>query len=253
MPPPPPPPGPPPPPVPLGGGGGGLLPRGGPPKGGGASDRGALLKSIQQGKALKKTVTNDRSAPSVNGSSKSSTSNNNSSAGPSPSRGGGGGSSNNNGLGAANSASTSRLPGIGGLFSEGMPKLRSTQGGVTTGRMKGEERMKRRYLYRFFIAYSIVFWNENLWWTNTLVPEVPLVGGAGQGWCCTFERSIPLSNVFAKSPLNWFPCTKIAYLCQAYLLLSVIVFDIHHVQITVHPVPRLKLRLFSGVSPVLFV
>ena len=74
MPPPPPPPGPPPP------------PSGGPPrppafksptksKGGGTADRGDLLKSIQQGKALKKAVTNDRSAPLVGG--KSANNNNN--------------------------------------------------------------------------------------------------------------------------------------------------------------------------------
>ena len=74
MPPPPPPPGPPPP------------PSGGPPrppafksptksKGGGTADRGDLLKSIQQGKALKKAVTNDRSAPVIGG--KSANNNNN--------------------------------------------------------------------------------------------------------------------------------------------------------------------------------
>ena len=35
--------------------------------GGGGAERGAFLSSIQQGKALKKTVTNDRSAPLVGG------------------------------------------------------------------------------------------------------------------------------------------------------------------------------------------
>ena len=44
-------------------------------KGGGTADRGDLLKSIQQGKALKKAVTNDRSAPLVGG--KSANNNNN--------------------------------------------------------------------------------------------------------------------------------------------------------------------------------
>lgn len=122
MPPPPPPPGPPPPPM------------GGPPKalaklGGGAptgSDRNALLASIQQGKALKKTVTNDRSAPVVGGKASSS--------GPSPGSGPPRGGQGQGTLGAASSASTSRLPGIGGLFAGGMPTLKKTQGGVQTGR-----------------------------------------------------------------------------------------------------------------------
>ena len=76
MPPPPPPPGPPPgapapprpPPIKVGGGGG--KPSSKP------SDRGALLSSIQKGKALKKTVTNDRSAPLGTGSKPNSNSNN---------------------------------------------------------------------------------------------------------------------------------------------------------------------------------
>ena len=55
---------PPPPPAPTSGGGG--KPTDKKAVGGGA-DRGALLSSIQQGKALKKTVTNDRSAPVVGG------------------------------------------------------------------------------------------------------------------------------------------------------------------------------------------
>ena len=62
--PPPPPPGPPPPPAP------GPPPPpafGGGKKGGGAPDRGALLNQIHGGAKLKKTVTNDRSAPVVGG------------------------------------------------------------------------------------------------------------------------------------------------------------------------------------------
>ena len=63
MPPPPPPPGPPPPPsaAKLGSLGGGTP----------NDNRSALLKSIEQGKRLKKTVTNDRSAPVLGGKSRS--------------------------------------------------------------------------------------------------------------------------------------------------------------------------------------
>ncbi|KAJ8981672.1 hypothetical protein NQ317_017293 [Molorchus minor] len=43
----------------------------------GPNDRGALLKSIQQGKKLKKTVTNDKSAPIIPGKVSSRTGNNN--------------------------------------------------------------------------------------------------------------------------------------------------------------------------------
>ncbi|RMX57508.1 hypothetical protein pdam_00005768 [Pocillopora damicornis] len=57
-PPPPPPPGPPPPPAPRA--------SGPPPKSSGKpQSRGALLSQIHQGAKLKKTVTNDRSAPTV--------------------------------------------------------------------------------------------------------------------------------------------------------------------------------------------
>ena len=135
MPPPPPPPGPPrPPPAPSGGGGSPRKIGGG--GGGGAPDRGALLQSIQQGKKLKKTVTNDRSAPQVGGKARSPTSPQNSHHDVNDSNGRGGPPRAQNGGGNSNS-SGSRLPGIGGLFVDGIPKLKKTQGGVHTGRPQG--------------------------------------------------------------------------------------------------------------------
>jgi WAS/WASL-interacting protein len=50
-------------------------------KSGGVDDRNQLLSSIRQGAALKKTVTNDRSAPVIEGGGSS---NNNKPSGPKP-------------------------------------------------------------------------------------------------------------------------------------------------------------------------
>ena len=94
--------------MPRGGFGGAQPKLGGAPAG---NDRAALLKSIQAGKALKKTVTNDRSAPVVGGKSAS--------RGP-PSAGGSPGSSaGSSPVKQGGSAPASRLPGIGGLFADG--------------------------------------------------------------------------------------------------------------------------------------
>lgn len=70
----------------------------------------ALLKSIEKGTKLKKTVTNDRSAPLVlSNSNKSSLQSKN---------------SRNNGL--SDSANSTNSASLGGLFSNGFPTLRST-------------------------------------------------------------------------------------------------------------------------------
>ena len=120
--PPPPPPGPPAPPPPA------SLPsrpvKTAAPAGGGGGDRSALLKSIQKGAQLKKTVTNDRSAP-ITGTVKNSN-NAAASAGSSQSSGGSG-----------SGGFSGPLPGIGGLFAGGMPTLKKTSGGINTGRAPG--------------------------------------------------------------------------------------------------------------------
>ena len=71
----------------------------------------ALLKSIEKGKKLKKTVTNDRSAPSV--------SNQQNSAAPNK-------LSQSSAAGSSDIKSTNSA-GLGGLFSNGFPTLRSTK------------------------------------------------------------------------------------------------------------------------------
>ncbi|KAJ8920344.1 hypothetical protein NQ315_012006 [Exocentrus adspersus] len=78
---------------------------------GSGTERDALLKSIRQGKKLKKTVTVDKSAPAIPGKVSSTTGNNN---------------------GFTSSAPLPILPGnipsngLGGLFAGGMPKLKPT-------------------------------------------------------------------------------------------------------------------------------
>jgi len=109
--PPPPPPGAPPPPAP----GPVLLTKAKAGKG----DRKDLLKDIQKGKRLKPTETNDRSAPLVGKPAAGS---------PGPTS-----SASRSGDGASSQPS-GPLPGIGGLFAGGLPTLKKTKGGVSTGR-----------------------------------------------------------------------------------------------------------------------
>ncbi|XP_019865300.1 WAS/WASL-interacting protein family member 2 isoform X2 [Aethina tumida] len=104
-PPPPPPPGAPPPP----------MPKFTAPSGGGADARGALLKQIHKGTTLKKVVTNDRSAPIVGKVSN----NNNNNTGTISS----GGGSHNSG---PHTPKPNGMIGLGGLFADGIPKLRPT-------------------------------------------------------------------------------------------------------------------------------
>ena len=129
MPPPPPPPGAPPPPAKAA-----FVPPKAKKGGGGGADRGALLQSIQKGKALKKTVTNDRSSPLVGKTSNAPAPGGGGSGGPSRLGGGGGGGG---GGGASQENGGHPLPGIGGLFGEGFPKLRSAgQSGAGTSARK---------------------------------------------------------------------------------------------------------------------
>ena len=142
--PPPPPPGPPapPPPGPARSSGPAFKPL---KSSGGGADRGDLLKSIQKGAKLKKTVTNDRSSP-ILGAIK----NTNSGGGTGP---GARGVAQNQGGGAGEGGGApGPLPGIGGLFSGGMPTLKKREGGVQTGRAAAPSEI---WIVYYFLTLSV--------------------------------------------------------------------------------------------------
>jgi WAS/WASL-interacting protein len=85
--------------------------------------RNALLNDIQKGRRLKKAITNDRSAPVIDGKKTSVSSSSGGRVRSSSASGG----SNSVGI------NTATPPGLGGLFAGGMPRLKS-RGGIDTGR-----------------------------------------------------------------------------------------------------------------------
>ncbi|KAK2937728.1 hypothetical protein FoTM2_000946 [Fusarium oxysporum f. sp. vasinfectum] len=108
---------------------------------------GALLSDIHKGKALKKAVTNDRSAPQVGNTSNSSAGPPVGGAPPVPGLGGapkppgglappvpGGRARSNSDQGSRDSTTgMDAAPQLGGLFAGGMPKLKKSRGGIDTG------------------------------------------------------------------------------------------------------------------------
>ncbi|PIA16613.1 hypothetical protein COEREDRAFT_86994 [Coemansia reversa NRRL 1564] len=105
------------------------------------ADRNALLKQIQKGRTLNKTVTNDRSTPNVGGSSGGGSKPPMAAMGlprppiiPLTGNPGGAGKS----VSAESQTAPIPMPGFGNLFSKERPKLKHRAGGVDVGRTSEE-------------------------------------------------------------------------------------------------------------------